>query len=909
MGQHIDYLLVPDAGLARRLRRALVEEKARIGVLVGTFGELVEYARDSYLLPEPASLEREFLYAEMANASDAFWSGSFAIAPDDTCNAVNTALNELLSAVGPSQNLQDLNVGALSDRVTRHLTDLVLLAKSLKGKLPRQLAITRELLATDRDEALRHIVVYCVEGLQHFSPWQQALVEKLNLDAQGEPVPELVELLQSTAFSHTKSASPTALHTLQSRLFETPGHKGSFDESVQFVGVRDFLQEAEVAAGMVQQLLKSDASLVAADIGLLVPDSYEYAIALESAFRNSGLALSGLPQETWRKDLGREALYHYLYCLQKPSPAMALAVCLSSPLMPWTLEEGGRLAQSVMDGDYKLRPLHGMSKDGRAMLSLIKEGAESPSQVAKAIESFVSLISVDEPMREHFYRLKEGAGVIVSQLQSLSTVEWTSLRQLVTPHYITDGDETVYTLEGVTVWREGKEPWRPVKHGIVLGFEEGRYPKGVSRSPVFTSDEWQEIKASLGMMVETPSEKMHQQRARFKRQLGAVTDSVTLLIPRKSPSGDARAPSDTYIFMQQLFEEEVTRIKEVDVGEDRQGIRHLALASETTPTPAREWEIADLDLGHDLLALRVDEKGEQKPESPSSLETLMVSGLAWLLRRLNAEPSGWEPEGTNVMLLGSLAHKVFEDLFPAGESLPDRDEVDGGVGKLLDKAILEMAPFLRGVQWHVERRNLENGILKAALAWRDILATLGAEVLGSEVWLKGKLGDIAIHGQADQLVALPGDRLLVVDYKRSSSTSRRPRMNNGYDSQASLYRTMLETDGLKSGQSDSMKDRLKSATQIGIVYYMMNDQVSLADNPLTESARIPGWESITENISEHAIALIKTRLEEVKAGRVRLNRESDTDFFDKTAGIKPYALGNTPLVGLFSLPDDAGEML
>ena len=37
------------------------------------------------------------------------------------------------------------------------------------------------------------------------------------------------------------------------------------------------------------------------------------------------------------------------------SHAMALAVCLSSLLMPWTKEQGAVLAQTVMDGDYRLR--------------------------------------------------------------------------------------------------------------------------------------------------------------------------------------------------------------------------------------------------------------------------------------------------------------------------------------------------------------------------------------------------------------------------------------------------------------------------------------------------------------------------------------------------------------------------
>ena len=82
--------------------------------------------------------------------------------------------------------------------------------------------------------------------------------------------------------------------------------------------------------------------------------------------------------------------------------------------------------------------------------------------------------------------------------------------------------------------------------------------------------------------------------------------------------------------------------------------------------PPRELVVADLEFGRDLLALRMDAEGKPKPESPSSLETLMVSGLAWLLQRLEAEPLDWAPESRESALLGTLAHEVFEGLFQAG---------------------------------------------------------------------------------------------------------------------------------------------------------------------------------------------------------------------------------------------------
>jgi hypothetical protein len=64
---------------------------------------------------------------------------------------------------------------------------------------------------------------------------------------------------------------------------------------------------------------------------------------------------------------------------------------------------------------------------------------------------------------------------------------------------------------------------------------------------------------------------------------------------------------------------------------------------------------------------------------------------------------------------------------------------------------------------------------------------------------------------------------------------------------------------------------------------------------------IPGWETVGGDVAGNAAALIEQRLSEVRTGLLTLNREEDADFFDKQAGIKPYALDNSPLISLFTL--------
>ena len=203
---------------------------------------------------------------------------------------------------------------------------------------------------------------------------------------------------------------------------------------------------------------------------------------------------------------------------------------------------------------------------------------------------------------------------------------------------------------------------------------------------------------------------------------------------------------------------------------------------------------------------------------------------------------------------------------------------------------------------------MATSINKAALAWRDVLTALNAEVLGTEEWLAGTLDGLSIHGQADILLGLPDSRLLVVDYKKSSATSRRPRMQKGYDSQANLYRTMLQTGGPEKKDNTALLEKLRAANATGIIYFMTNDQTSLTDALVkVESRAIPGWEVLENDVSQRAMALIRKRLREVGKGQLYLNREGDGQFFDKQAGVKPYALDKSPLISLFTISDEARE--
>ena len=194
--------------------------------------------------------------------------------------------------------------------------------------------------------------------------------------------------------------------------------------------------------------------------------------------------------------------------------------------------------------------------------------------------------------------------------------------------------------------------------------------------------------------------------------------------------------------------------------------------------------------------------------------------------------------------------------------------------------------------------------MEAAIAWRSVLLALQARVIATEIWLEGMFGEIPIHGQADTVLKLPDGRLLVVDFKKSSSPSRKARMVAGYDSQADLYRTMIRTGGPKGEQHAALREEIKNAPGTDILYFMMNDKAVLADTVAVAASRIPGWTALDNDVSVAALACIQERVAEVRQGLVRINTDADEAFFDKQARVTPYALDVSPLIRLFMRPSE-----
>jgi hypothetical protein len=770
----------------------------------------------------------------------------------------------------------------------------------MQGTLPPYLVALAQLI-TAKPSIMRPVVVYHLPEYPFLNPWQTALFDKLAASTSCKHDPLLHDQLLQLQQSNFSASAGTRLAVLQKGIFQAASSGATLpDSSLQFCAVRDPLMEAEVAAGMVQTLLKQDVGLAPHQIGLLLPDDPIYAQVVADAFAITGLPLSGLAITSDRRDLGREAVHGLLRCLNRPAPIMALADLFCSPLMPWDQQNGMDLAQTVMDGNFKLQAPAAFSYVEQGMLKLLRTVPETSGDLITVLTKFIKYLSKTESFQYHRDRAAELVDNLIGIVTAKPEIPWQQLLTYAVPTTLQSVQQSGYWQEGIAVFKESDELWRGVRHLLVLGFKDGHFPLAEPTGQVFNNCELESIRDTAGIALVTTTTATARRRALLQRQISMVSDSVTVLLPRRDFLGEHIAPSATLNFIAgRLGVSADQLLLELETTQGCQSALNLPIAEAVEAIPPRDLQSEDLQLQTDLIVRNRREDGSQRPESPSSLETMMVCPLVWLLDRLHISPRDWAPEELDIMSKGTLAHDVFEHLLPVGQPLPDPKIALPMVRDLLMDAITRIKPFLMAREWKVERENLASEIEKAASQWLVFLHGVNAKVLGCEVGLEGLFDNLPVRGSTDLLLELPGNRLYVVDYKKASSKARRDRMELGYDHQASLYRTMIETGGPSGEQSEELREYLKSANEISVLYFMMNDQVVLADSSGWLGRDLAGCYELGENISAGALALIRERLSQLRQGIVLLNNDTDEKDLPKQTGIKPYALDNTPLARLF----------
>lgn len=791
----------------------------------------------------------------ISEVPDPVWADSLANAPVETISAVTTALEDLVLA---TPDLRVPVVDHLSDsRAKRHLSALIGLWRTLGDGLPEGLAPLRHVLNLSNGRFLDPVPV--VEG--SIDPLAPAAMQTLyaRLKEEFGSVPASPRLRAAAVGSR--------LHALQSGVTAQQLEAAPLDGSLAFFGLRDPAAAADFSAARARALI--DDGIPAREISVLTAGDPRQ---IARAFAAQGVPLSGLPAALPQRDIIGETALHLTLAKRPPTPAMVLASLALSPLMPWSAQTGRDLSESLMGGDFRgailtATPAH------KELWDDIRASASSLAQLRFLLDRICDQLAQGDQVRARL-PVPPGEGA----------PDWEAILRgiQVMPHTSAEPDRN---LEGVSLWAAHESPWRSCRHLIVTDFIDGLYPTRPRANPLFLDSEIAALRDATGLALRGRAEGLAQGLSLFDQQMQAVTDSITFLVPWRDLSGGRLQPSAGLSLVARAItgvedaSDLITDLSRLSSGDWPVAHHHLPPLAEALELP----EALDF-AGQDLLSLRRKDDGTAKPQSPSRLETLLVSPLAWLLGEVGAEDMSWSAEELDVMAKGNIAHDVFEHVFLKDLSIPDPDTLAAAVPEAYERALIRHAGYLRSPSWEMERRGLEREIMAAALRWRDHLLGLKAKIIGNEIWLAGEAHGINLHGKADAILELPDGALLIVDHKKSSTSGRRKRMEAGWDLQAGLYRDMIARPHRR--EDDGMDPLI--GRNVAVAYHLMNDGGLLTSGlSLTEGSPA---RDMGDAVNEGAVEKLAERLAELGAGRVVLNTSEDEAFFKKEAGFTPYAL-------------------
>ncbi|WP_114283712.1 PD-(D/E)XK nuclease family protein [Candidatus Halocynthiibacter alkanivorans] len=798
------------------------------------------------------------------------WSASFSAAPRPVRQAVERAFRDLVSAT-PDGQIDRIDETALPDgRARRHLKGLLALGRNL-GALPEDLAVVRHVLGGAAS----------LEPLPMCPPPETGFDSVLEeaLHAQLCAVHGVAPARQGLPSS--AGMEGTALRHVQDALTDTLAERVAPDDSLRFFGVRDMGEEAELAAGIARKLINTGCA--PHEIAVMLPDATYGADLFLSGFEAAGIPLSGVP-ETAERDTAGEILWLLLRALRQHPPVMVLASLCLLPDMPWPEEQGRKMARSLMD--YGKRDV-------------------LPDWLTDALRqeprSYKALMGRLWELARHLPTLKDRVGrvAVLAPSDESASPDWEILLEATRPETsLPQAGERF--VEAASLWLGDAEPWRAARHLIVAGFAGNSFPRGAGVGPVFLDSELQQLQDLCGLRLPPRALLMRRNLSLFSRQIGAVSGSISFISPSRDLAGKKLGPTTALSLIARALES----------GDEDAG----ALVSNLRTLPVSDWPCAavsvaqtldvtpvfpatgNLAIRRDVLRIRQDEGGVMKPQSPSRLETMLVSPLVWVMTEAGARQVEWRPETMDILVQGSLYHAVLENLFPEGEPTPDEARLRANFDAAFDKAVRKKARFLQDDLWSVEHANHRAEAMKIAMVWRSRLEEVGAKVIATEQPLAGDALGLRLNGFADTVLELPDGQKLVVDFKTSKSNTRRQRMEAGWDIQVALYQHMIS----RPGNKETAAIKAGGCTP-AIAYHLLRDGVTLGNGLNHDGV---GIESISSDISGEAMQRLTRTIAELGGGTIRLNRTRDVSFFEKEAGIAPYALKDNPLGAVFIMAED-----
>mgnify|MGYP000297042338 CR=1 FL=1 len=891
------FVLMPDS-LSAAWFRGLLATQGSVGVKVGTFTGLLDTLKSLWLLADIEDVFDQAFKTAVIESNNSFWSKSIKVDEPSTLSELEASLKYILSVLPLNTSLD--KISNPKSRIDGYFNDFVALHTLMGEVRPVDQMLAMQWLSQSNSDSIESLQLIYLPEFFAFDTWQIEVLERLSShtpeNAADEQVLQL--LVDGLEVNATKESD---IQQLAQTLYKSPCISQEIcPENIRWLACRDSLQECEVLVGMVQSALKQGVSID--EMAIVLPQNSEQLRILPALLNKSGILTSNIHQSRtvfeWDVQLLKDLLVYFSFKkeLKDAASPMSLATVLTNPLMPWSLNRGQRYADVHFRGALKEKvdDKSNDDSDNNLLQLLLEPGLEDwnnwlveiisrlkfPSDAR--LFSKAKLLDLVESLSE---------SILLYQDQS-ELAQISSLINLLKPkHILIDGEISGLVKNGLLLLTESEWLFQPKKHLFMLGFNQGSYTSRDRSMGVFSSEDCKVLSENTAYSFDTTADPQRCFETRLKRLVSQPDSSITILLAQQSFDGEKLYPSESLLDMALCFQSS----KEVEPEQLIQSI--LAMDN---PTPFfNECQVViksaqvvlapkDLLLCMDLFEINKDKEGKSRAESPSSLEKMMISPLAWLLGRQGLEPKGWDVQSLGVALKGTIAHKVFELHFDSER------EISYGQGNsdydvLYQTALEEDAAFLLQPQWRLERTQLKYEIKEALGPFLDWCETDGWSIHSTEQRLAGELWSLPLKGFVD-VVLETEQKTLILDYKKSKSKDRITRLNSGYDLQTLIYRELFNQQ--EGGNPVSIHSG----------YYTLNDQTLVLDVFASSSVKGITKAQLAVDLdgqSEKAVIKIKERIKQLREGEVLLNQEDDTEFW-KGFGIKAeYSIDSNPLVGHF----------
>lgn len=880
----MNFVLVQDSVSANFIRSELASQGA-LKIKVGNFQALLETLQELWILPKTEDRFREALRSNALKMSQAFWAESIKVDEVSVLAQLEQTVRQILN-FSPAGELP-ASIAAPQSRHEYYFNDLLALISSLDALPNSHQIVTQWLQFVDEiNKSIVPLNLYFPKDWVQIEPWQKPVIDRL-LASTKSAVPPTIE----SAFLKLDQLGSEEYTHLGSQLFnEVPPQK----IPAGFLGVtcRDGFQESQFVANCIAKLIA--AGTQPDQIALYYPANFQKLDWLKAELHAQGIAVSNLPEEKSVYDWQTQLLRDLIRLQLEEVPPMAYCSVLANPLMPWA---NAHQLNRILNQDKHSGSV--AAEFSKALYPLLQQSISSAQEL---IEWLLTVGEYLEPKNQLGLTLNRWKSLVGEIQEAFAFYEMDGyplqcqkvLNQLTVGEFVLSHEKSFY-LNSVLAISSNEILPKPVDHLFIIGFNEGHYSLNLSQMipcSILDLPSWQ----SLGF-EQSLQDQFAFQKHLLKTNLSKISTSLTVSASRQNFDGSKLELSELALDLALCFQSP----QEVNPQSLFTNFDHLTdeLLSweyiDVTQIPKREPQ--DLQFQEDLLALHTNADNERRPESPSSLSKMMISPLDWLMNRQGIEDTSWQIQTLDIMIQGTIAHKVFElykDCQPEVFSETLLDE-------LYLKALQVEAPFILQPHWRLERIQLRQEIKRALQAFIEWLSTENWQIDQVEQRLKGTLWEIPITGFADAILEMESS-ILVLDYKKSKSDDRVKQLQNGFDLQTYIYRQLLaqKTETAQDSEKDKEKDKV-----IHSGYYTLNDQTLVLDqasNSNTQiSIKVPDCQ--LDEQSKAARKVIEQRLLELAKGFVALNRSGDESRW-KAVGVKFYALENNAILKRFMISEE-----